>query len=328
MGMNGNFWGKKRVLVTGYEGFLGSNLAKELIRLGSEVYGVDILTRRKDTVLSGDFNKINIYKGSVEDFHLVSRIIGKNKIEIIFHLAATSIVGQALSNPLKAFSTNICGTWNVLEAARNARSVKAVIVASSDKAYGSQSKLPYREGSRLSGSHPYDASKSCADILAATYYHTYGLPVCITRCGNIFGPGDLNFSRIIPDALRSLIRHKTLIIRSDGKFIRDYIYVKDIVDAYLLLAFKMKNHAIYGEAFNFSNESPISVLGLLKKLYQCAKVKDPDYKITNQAKYEIKRQYLSAAKARKILGWKPRYNLNDGLRETIKWYKDYFAKEY
>lgn len=324
----GNFWKNKKVLVTGYEGFLGSNLVKELISLKAKVYGVDILTRRKGTVLSGDLNKINIYKGSIEDFNLVSRIIEKNKIEVIFHLAATSIVGQALSDPLKAFSANICGTWNVLEAARNAKSVKAVIVASSDKAYGSQSKLPYREDSSLSGSHPYDASKSCADILAATYHHTYGLPVCITRCGNIFGPGDLNFSRIIPDALRCVIKRKTLSIRSDGKFVRDYIYVKDIVDAYLLLAFKMKDQAIYGEAFNFSNESPISVLGLLKKVYLAAGVKDPDYKITNQAKYEIKRQYLCAAKARKVLHWKPRYNLNNGLKETIKWYKDYFAKKY
>jgi len=328
MGMSGNFWKKKKVLVTGYEGFLGSNLTRELIGLKSDVSGLDILTRRKDTLLSGEFDKIKIYKGSVEDFDLVSKIMADNKIEIIFHLAATSIVGEALSNPLKAFSTNICGTWNILEAARKNKPAKAVIIASSDKAYGSRSKLPYREDSPLSGSHPYDASKSCADILTSTYYHTYGLPVCITRCGNIFGPGDFNFSRIIPDALRSLIRHKTLIIRSDGKFIRDYIYVKDIVRAYLFLAFKMKDHAIYGEAFNFSNESPVPVLGLLKKIYRLAEAKNPDYKITNRAKYEIKRQYLSAAKAMKVLNWKPRYNLDDGLRETIKWYKDYFAKEY
>jgi len=328
MGMNGNFWKKKKVLVTGYEGFLGSNLSRELFRLKSDVFGLDIITHRKYTVLSGDFDKINIYKGSVEDFDLVSKIMADNKIEIIFHLAATSIVGEALSNPLKAFSTNICGTWNVLEAARKNKSTKAVIIASSDKAYGSQSRLPYREDSPLSGFHPYDASKSCADILAATYYHTYGLPVSVTRCGNIYGPGDLNFSRIVPDALRCINQNKTLIIRSDGKFTRDYIYVDDIVAAYLLLAFKMKYPSIKGEAFNFSNESPLSVLSLLKKIYRCANIKNPDYKITNQAKYEIKHQYLSAAKTRRFLKWEPRYNLEGGLRKTIKWYKDYFAKEY
>ena len=328
MGMNDNFWKKRKVLVTGYEGFLGSNLTKELIRLKSDVSGLDIITHRKDTVLSGDFDKIKIYKGSVEDFDLVSKIMADNKIEMIFHLAATSIVGEALTDPLKAFSTNICGTWNILEAARNSRSTKAVIIASSDKAYGSQSKLPYREDSRLSGSHPYDASKSCADILAATYYRTYGLPVSVTRCGNIYGSGDLNFSRLVPDALRCISKDKTFIIRSDGKFTRDYIYVDDVVNAYLLLALKMKEASIRGEAFNFSNESPLSVLALLKKLYRCANVRKPDYKITNQAKYEIKHQYLSAAKARRLLNWRPRYNLEEGLKRTIKWYKDYFAKKY
>lgn len=328
MGMNGNFWKRKKVLVTGYEGFLGSNLTRELIRLKADVSGLDILTRRKDTVLSAELDKVKIYKGSVEDFDLVSKIMADNKIEIIFHLAATSIVGDALSHPLKAFSTNICGTWNILEAARKSKLVKAVIIASSDKAYGSQSELPYREDSPLSGSHPYDASKSCADILASTYYHTYGLPVSVTRCGNIYGPGDLNFSRLVPDALRRVSQNKTLIIRSDGKFTRDYIYVDDIVSAYLLLASKMKEPSIRGEAFNFSNESPLSVLALLKKLYRCANVKKPDYKITNQAKYEIKHQYLCAAKARRLLKWRPRYNLDDGLRKTIKWYRDYFAKKY
>ncbi|TAM36237.1 NAD-dependent epimerase/dehydratase family protein [bacterium] len=326
--MNGNFWKKKKVLVTGYEGFLGSNLTRELIRLGSDVSGLDILTRRKDTVLSPDLDKVRIYKGSVEDFDLVSKIMRDNKIEMIFHLAATSIVGEALTDPLKAFSTNIRGTWNILEAARNNKLTRAVIIASSDKAYGSQSKLPYREDSPLSGAHPYDASKSCADILASTYYHTYGLPVSVTRCGNIYGPGDLNFSRLVPDALRCISKDKALIIRSDGKFTRDYIYVDDIVNAYLLLAFKMKEASIKGEAFNFSNESPLSVLALLKKLYRCAGIKKADYKITNQAKYEIKHQYLCAAKAKRLLNWRPRYNLEEGLKRTVKWYKDYFAKKY
>jgi CDP-glucose 4,6-dehydratase len=242
-------------------------------------------------------------------------------------LAATSIVGQAVKAPLKAFSDNIRGTWNVLEASRQSPSVEGLIVASSDKAYGSHNKLPYTESSALCGEHPYDASKSCADILARAYFVTYGAPVCVTRCGNIFGPGDFNFSRIIPDAIRSILKGKTLVIRSDGKFVRDYIYIKDIISGYLALAEKMLGRRIRGEAFNFSNESPLSVLAAVKLIARlCGR--RPDYKITDLAKHEIKYQYLCADKARKMLGWSPAYKLEDGLRETIAWYRDYLAGRY
>ncbi len=264
--MKNNFWKNKKVLITGYEGFLGSQLTSTLLNYGAKIWGLDIITHRKHTVLSGEeLKKINIIRGSVTNFSLVSKIIRENKIEYIFHLAAEALVDECLKNPVRGFSSNIKGTWNVLEAARNNNTIKAIVIASSDKAYGSHKELPYKEGAPLRGNHPYDVSKSCADLIAYTYYHTYNLPVCVTRCGNIFGPGDFNFSRIIPDAIRSAIKGRTLIIRSDGKFTRDYIHVDDIVNGYILLAQKMQKLKLFGEAFNFSDEKPISVLKLVKR---------------------------------------------------------------
>ena len=213
-----------------------------------------------------------------------------------------------------------------MESCRNSETTKAVIVASSDKAYGCCKKLPYTEDTPLAGSHPYDSSKSCADLMAYTYFRTYGLPVCITRCGNIYGPGDFNFSRIVPDVIRSAIKNRTLVIRSDGKFTRDYIYVEDIVSGYLDLAQKMNGLNLFGEAFNFSNKKPISVLDLVKTVYEIMG-RNPDYKILNQAKYEIRHQYLCSSKAKKILGWKPRYDFRHGLKKTVQWYKEYFGDD-
>jgi len=286
--MKNNFWKNRRVLITGYEGFLGSHLTKALLNQGSRIWGLDIKTYRKDTILSKeDLNRLRIIKGSVENFSLVSKIIKENRIEFIFHLAARALVGKCLKSPLRAFSTNIKGTWGVLEASRNNSSIKGIIIASSDKAYGIHRELPYKEGFSLAGCHPYDASKSCADLLAYTYFRTYGLPVCTTRCGNILGPGDFNFSRIIPDAIRSAFQNGTLIIRSDGKYTRDYIYVEDVVRGYIILAQKMQRLKLFGEAFNFSNEKPISVLELVRNVYRACN-KKPNYKIANEAKYEIR----------------------------------------
>jgi len=324
--MRNNFWKNKRVLVTGYEGFLGSHLTKALIDKGARVTGLDIETRRKETILNGEFKKISIIKGSVEDFKLICSILEKKKIDFVFHLAAAAIIGESLENPLTTFSTNIAGTWNILEACRKNLKVKGIIVASSDKAYGSKNILPYKEEASLEGNHTYDASKSCADLLAYTYYHTYNIPVCVTRCGNIFGPGDYNFSRIVPDSLRSIFAKKILKIRSDGKFTRDYVYVDDIVYAYMLLAEKMDKNKLYGEAFNFSYESPVNVIDLIKEIEKEAKTK-VKYKILNQAKYEIKHQYLCARKAKKILCWKPKYSLKSGLKETIPWYRNCLQKK-
>ena len=324
--MRNNFWKNKKVLVTGYEGFLGSNLTKKLISLGAGVWGLDIVTHRKKTILSkDDYRNITVIKGNVANLALLKKIIEKNKIEVVFHLAAEAIVGRCLHRPLRTFSSNIKGTWNILEASRLSKTVRAVIIASSDKAYGSHKKLPYTEEYPLCGAHTYDASKASADLLARAYFVSYKLPVSITRCGNIFGPGDFNFSRIITDTIKCIIKDKTLNIRSDGKFTRDYVYVDDIVNGYILIAEKMHKLNLSGEAFNFSNENPISVLELVNEIYKISEQK-PRYKILNQAQHEIRDQYLSSKKSKKILGWKPKHSLRDGLKKTICWYKQNICK--
>ncbi len=325
--MKKNFWKDKKVFITGYEGFLGSWLTKILLSRGADIIGLDILTNRKETILSkSDLSRIKIINGSVNNFSLVSKIIKNNRVEVIFHLAAKSLVGDCLKYPLYALSTNISGTWNILEASRGLSGVKAIVIASSDKAYGDNKALPYKENFPLQGINPYDASKSCADLLANMYFHTYGLPVCVTRCGNIFGPGDFNFSRIIPDTIRSIAAKKPLLIRSDGKFVRDYIFAADIVDAYLTLAENMVSRkATLGEAFNFSDETPMSVLQIVETIYKLTENK-PNYRILNRADFEIKKQYLCSQKAKNLLKWKPKYSLQEALRETINWYLDYFRR--
>jgi CDP-glucose 4,6-dehydratase len=322
------FWKNKRVLVTGFEGFLGTHLTKTLIACGAKVVGLDIKTLRKDTIFSAqDYKKIIVYKGSVTNRKLVNEILHKHAINFIFHLAAEAIVGRSQEDPLLAFESNITGSWEVLDACRKNPGVQAMVLASSDKAYGSHKTLPYRENAPLLADYPYDVSKSCADLIARTYAHTYGLPVAITRCGNIYGPGDFNFSRLIPDALRCLVKERALAVRSDGKFVRDYIYVGDVVDGYLRIAELLRRKQLSGQAFNLSNESPLTVIQLLQTLNRLnLRVKPLNYRILNAAKYEIRRQYLSSAKARQVLGWKPAYGLNEGLKITAQWYFNYFLK--
>jgi CDP-glucose 4,6-dehydratase len=315
------FWKNKKVLVTGYEGFLGSHLTKELTASGAAVVGLDIKTKRKKTILTKeDYLKIKVIRGSVADYPLVKKILQQNKIQIVFHLAAEVLVGECLKKPLKAFESNIAGTWALLEAGRNYGKLEAIICASSDKAYGSHNNLPYRENFPLTGNHPYDVSKSCADLLARTYFHTYGLPVVVTRCGNIYGSGDFNFSRVVPDAMRCAIGGRVFNIRSDGQFTRDYVYVGDIVSGYLMLAEQLRKKNLAGAAFNFSDENPLTVLELVKKI-SAVLGKKPKYIILNQARYEIKSQFLSSAKARKVLGWRPKMTLDKGLRITSNWYQ-------
>jgi len=323
---NRQFWVNKTALVTGHEGFLGSWLSKTLIDRGCKVIGLDKITNRPGSVLNNGFRKKIVgIRGNVANLKLVKNLFDKYKPDIVFHLAAEAIVNRANKNPVRTFKSNIQGTWNILEGARDKKFIKAIIVASSDKAYGSQDNLPYREDSTpLKGSHPYDVSKSCADLLCHTYYNTFNIPVCVTRCGNIYGPGDHNFSRLIPDTVKSAAKNKTLLIRSNGKFTRDYIYVADVISGYLTLAKKMQNKKVHGEAFNFSNEKPVSVLEIVKLAYQLSG-KEPNYKILNLAKHEIKDQYLSAKKARRDLGWKPDYTLKEGLNKTILHYKKHFA---
>ncbi|MBG9821350.1 GDP-mannose 4,6-dehydratase [Bacillus safensis] len=320
------FWNGKNVFVTGCTGLLGSYLVKELIDQGANVTGlVRDQVPRSNLYQGSQFEKMNVVQGALEDMQTIERALGEYEIDTVFHLAAQAIVGVANRHPVSTFEANILGTWNVLEACRRHPLIKRVIVASSDKAYGDQEQLPYDEDMPLNGKHPYDVSKSCADLISHTYYNTYGLPVCITRCGNLYGGGDLNFNRIIPQTIQLVLEGKAPEIRSDGTFIRDYFYIEDAVKAYLLLAEKMEEKGLAGEAFNFSNEIQLTVLELVDKILK-AMGSELKPRILNQGTHEIKHQYLSAEKARKLLDWKPDYSIDEGLEKTIEWYREFFQK--
>lgn len=299
---------------------------KELIDQGANVTGLVRDTVPKSNLYQGEqVKQMNIVQGALEDLDVIERALGEYEIDTVFHLAAQAIVGVANRNPISTFEANILGTWNMLEACRRHPLIKRVIVASSDKAYGDQPTLPYDENMPLQGKHPYDVSKSCADLLSHTYFNTYGLPVCITRCGNLYGGGDLNFNRIIPQTIQLVLNGEAPEIRSDGTFIRDYFYIEDAVEAYLLLAEKMEELNLAGEAFNFSNEIQLTVLELVEKILK-AMDSDLKPKVLNQGSHEIKHQYLSAEKARKLLNWTPAHTIDEGLEKTIEWYKAFFQK--
>lgn len=322
------FWNGRRVLVTGCTGLLGSWLTKTLVEKGAEVTGlIRDLVPESNLAWTGFDERINAVRGELEDYFVLERALNEYEIDTVFHLGAQTIVSIANRNPLSTFGSNIKGTWNLLEACRRTDSISRVVVASSDKAYGVHEQLPYAETFPLLGCHPYDVSKSCADLLAAAYHKTYRLPVCITRCGNFYGGGDLNFSRIVPGTIRSVIRNQTPVIRSDGSFIRDYIFILDAVEAYSLLAEHMDDIGIHGEAFNFSNEIQMTVLEITRKILSLMNREDLQPKILNVITGEIKHQYLSARKARGILGWEPKYTVEEGLKETIRWYQGFFEAQ-
>ncbi len=299
---------------------------KELIEQGANVTGLVRDHVPQSNLYQGEhIKKMNIVRGSLEDMAVMERALGEYEIDTVFHLAAQAIVGVANRNPISTFEANILGTWNILEACRKHPLIKRVIVASSDKAYGDQENLPYDENMPLQGKHPYDVSKSCADLISHTYFHTYGLPVCITRCGNLYGGGDLNFNRIIPQTIQLVLNGEAPEIRSDGTFVRDYFYIEDAVQAYLLLAEKMEENNLAGEAFNFSNEIQLTVLELVEKIMKKMN-SNLKPKVLNQGSNEIKHQYLSAEKARKLLNWTPAYTIDEGLEKTIEWYTEFFKK--
>jgi CDP-glucose 4,6-dehydratase len=330
MAMNENakmeFWRDRPVLVTGATGLLGGWVVKRLDALGADVVCLVRDWNPNSLLLRGDLvSKVTLVRGDINDQDLVERVLAEYEIDTVEHVAAQAIVGTALKSPIGAFETNIGGTWRMLEACRRV-GTKRIVIASSDKAYGAQKNLPYTEDTPLSGRHPYDASKSCADILAQTYAHTYGTHVAITRCGNFFGGGDLNWNRLVPGTIRSILRGHDPVIRSDGTFTRDYIYIEDAVEAYLDLSMALaKRPELSGEAFNFSTETPLSALKVVELILAAmgSRLK-PD--IRNEARAEIPHQYLSAAKARDILGWKPYIAFNDSLARTIAWYRDYFQE--
>ncbi|MFB2936482.1 GDP-mannose 4,6-dehydratase [Aerosakkonemataceae cyanobacterium BLCC-F154] len=326
--MSSEFWDGRRVFVTGATGIVGSWLVKELLEKGANVIAlIRDADPQSELYRSGDINKISVVNGSLEDFSTLKRAINEQEIETVFHLGAQTIVGAAYRDPFHTFEVNIRGTYNLLEACRlHPDLVKRVVVASSDKAYGDSEILPYTEDMPPLGKHPYDVSKSCTDLIAQSYYHTYKLPVAITRCGNIYGGGDLNWSRIVPGTIRAFLTGNRPIIRSDGTYVRDYIYVKDVVQAYMCLAECLDDVNVQGEAFNFSMESPLTVLELVKSIQKLMGCLDVELDIRNQVRAEIHSQYLAAEKARNLLLWKPKFSLETGLGEAIAWYKEFLTQ--
>lgn len=325
--VNRDFWRDRPVLVTGATGLLGGWIVKALAELGADVVClVRDWVPQSEVVRAGVLERVKVARGDVRDQAVLERVLNEFEIQTVLHLAAQTIVGTANRNPVSTFETNVAGTWAMLEAARRCPSVKQVVLASSDKAYGDQPNLPYTEDMPLQGRHPYDASKSCADLVGQSYAHVYGVPVAITRCGNFYGGGDLNWNRIVPGTIRSILRGTPPVIRSDGLFVRDYIYAEDAVQAYLFLAEKLAAAPeLRGEAFNFSNESQVTVVDLVQKISAMMGSKlAPD--IRNEASNEIRHQYLSAEKARRVLGWTPQFTLDSGLERTIAWYREFLAE--
>ena len=320
-------WRGRPVLVTGATGIVGSTLCQLLLSEGAEVV---VLVRdwdpRSELMRSGGIQACRVVQGALEDYASLERAISEHEISVVIHLGAQAIVGVALRSPLPTFETNIRGTYNLLEACRvHASLVKGIVVASSDKAYGDSDLLPYTEDMPLQGRHPYDVSKSCTDLLAHTYAHTYGLPVTIARCGNIYGGGDLNWSRIVPGTIRAAIEGRRPVLRSDGTNIRDYIFVDDVVDAYLALAGRSHEEGIRGEAFNFSPETRVSVLEITRAVLKAMEREDLEPEVLGTAKAEIQDQYLDSAKARARLNWRPAHDLASGLEKTIPWYRTFLA---
>jgi len=322
-----SFWKNRNVFVTGATGLLGPWLIKQLL---SNQANITVLVRDSvpDSLFFTDklHTKVTLTYGDLLDFHTLQRIINECNIDTIFHLGAQAIVGYANRSPISTFRSNIEGTWNLLETCRLSPWVKRIIVASSDKAYGNCDKLPYKEDTPLNGRYPYDASKSCADLIAQSYFHTYNLPVSITRCGNFFGGGDLHFNRIVPGTIKSIMNNENPIIRSNGTFLRDYIYVNDVVDAYLTLAEQLEEKNLAGESFNFSTDQPFTVIELVNLILQATNKLELKPIIQNQASHEIPAQHLSSEKAQRVLGWTAQYGVKKGIEETIKWYKNYFSQ--
>ena len=320
-------WSTRRVLVTGATGMVGSWLTRWLVDQGAYVVAlVADHDPQSELIRSGYLAQVSVVNGRLEDFAAVERAINGHDVDTVFHLGAQTIVGTAHRSPRATFEANIQGTWNLLDACRLHDSlVKRVVIASSDKAYGEQEQLPYLETMPLEGRHPYEVSKSCTDLISTSYAHTYGSPVLIARCGNIYGAGDLNWSRIVPGTFRSLLRGEQPVLRSDGSFLRDYLHVDDIVQSYVTLAEHAENPQLRGQGFNFSDEKPLSVLDIYRACCEAAGRPDTEPLILGTATGEIKDQYLDATQAREMLGWKASVGLSEGLTRTFDWYQTLLA---
>lgn len=326
--MDKSFWLDRPVFVTGGTGLLGSWLVKELVNLKAAVVClVRDWVPQSELVRTSLMELVSVVRGDIRDRALIERILGEYEINTVFHLAAQTIVTIANRNPVSTFETNIGGTWMLLEACRRSPLVKQIIMASSDKAYGDSPSLPYTEDMPLKGQHPYDVSKSCADLIAQAYTKTYNLPVAITRNANLYGGGDLNWNRIIPGTIRSVIREQRPVIRSDGRYIRDYFYIEDAAAANIMLAEKIaESNELFGEAFNFTYERHVTVLELTNTIIRLMN-SNLEPVILNEVTGEIREQYLSAKKARMMLSWKPLFTIEEGLERTIQWYKKFLERQ-
>jgi len=322
----GEFWLDRPTFVTGATGLVGGWLIRRLLEARADVV---CLVRdwipQSELVRAGLVESVKVVRGDVSDQSLIERALGEYEVDTVIHLAAQTIVGIANRNPVSTFEANIAGTWSLLEACRRSPAVKQIVVTSSDKAYGEHEVLPYGEDAPLQGRHPYDVSKSCADLIAQTYGHTYKLPVVITRCGNFYGGGDLNWNRIVPGTVRSVLRGQPPVIRSDGHSIRDYFYAEDGALANMALAEGLAHDpSLRGQAFNFSNERQVTVLELVEQILKLMNsALRPD--VRNETTNEIRHQYLSAEKARTLLAWRPVFTLDEGLRRTIDWYEKFLG---
>lgn len=328
MGVNRSFWLDRPTFVTGGTGLVGGWLVRRLLEGGADVVClVRDWVPQSEMVRSSQIERVKVVRGDARDQDLLERVLGEYEIDTVIHLAAQTIVTIANRNPLSTFETNIGGTWKLLEACRHSPQVRQIVLASSDKAYGDQQHLPYDESTPLQGQHPYDVSKSAADLIAHAYAVSYDLPVAITRCGNFYGGGDLNWNRIVPGTIRSILRGQRPVIRSDGNFVRDYFYVEDGAAAYMLLAEQLAGHPeLRGEAFNFSYGNQITVLDLTRRILSLMG-SDLTPEVRNEAVNEIRRQFLNADKARARLGWSPLFTLEEGLKKTIPWYREFLAAE-
>jgi CDP-glucose 4,6-dehydratase len=322
-----SFWEGRRAFITGCTGFLGSWLTADLLERGAGVVGL-VRMREPDSELvrSGLIQDIIQVSGELLDYALLRETLVNHQIDTVFHLAGQTIVGVANREPVATFETNVRGTWLLLEAVRETPSVRGVIVASSEKAYGEQNHLPYMEDSPLLGRHPYEVSKGCADLIARSYAHTYGLSIAVTRCSNLYGGGDLNWNRLIPGTIRSVLSGDKPVIRSDGTFRRDYLYVADAVRANLMLAEQLTRPDVRGEAFNIGSGNPVSALEVVQTIVRISGLDDLDPVILNEVKNEIQDEYLCPDKARDRIGWQPLYPLDNGIRETMAWYEAYLNR--
>jgi CDP-glucose 4,6-dehydratase len=322
------FWQDREVFVTGATGLLGGWVTKRLLDHGASVTAlVRDWVPASELVRAGLSERVNIVRGGLDSPDLLERVLGEHEVEIVFHVAAQAIVGVANRNPISTFESNVRGTWNLLEACRHSPKVKSIVASSSDKAYGEQEHLPYTEAMPLQGRHPYEVSKACADLIAQSYARTFGLPVAITRCGNFYGGGDLNWNRVVPGTIRSVLRGDRPVIRSDGEYVRDYLYVEDGAAASMLLAERVVcSPDLCGQAFNFSHEIQISVIDLVNLILR-KMGSDLKPEIQNEVSNEIRRQYLSAERARRVLNWAPQFTLDEGLERTIGWYREALQNE-